>query len=51
MNSLKIILGILALLLSLALMGALIWITMFGIPQNAMEGGTLVWESFREAEN
>lgn len=42
MNGLKFILGLLALVLSLLLIGALIWIALFGIPQGRMEGGTLV---------
>ena len=44
MNSLKFILGLLALILSMTVIAALIWIALFGLPQGAMVGGTLVRE-------
>ena len=42
MNSLKFILGLLALALSMVVIAALIWIALFGIPQGEIDGGTLV---------
>lgn len=50
MNSLKFILGLLALALSMVVIAALIWIALFGIPQGEIDGGTLVsaFSSWRE---
>lgn len=42
MNSLKLILGIIAMVLCMGAVGILIWIILFGIPKGAMDGGTLV---------
>ena len=43
METIKILLGILALLLCLCGIGVVIWILLFGIPQGSMDGGTLVY--------
>ena len=42
LTSLKFILGLLALALSMVVIAALIWIALFGIPQGEIDGGTLV---------
>ena len=38
MNSLKFILGLLALALSMVVIAALIWIALFGLPQGEIDG-------------
>ncbi len=46
MDSLKFILGVLAMVLCMGAAGAVIWVLLFGVPKGAMDGGTLV-----QAEN
>lgn len=50
MDSLKFIFGILLFLLCMGVIGVLIWIMLFGIPQSAMDGGTLVWSLWNEGK-
>ncbi|MDO5350395.1 MAG: hypothetical protein Q4E86_10670 [Lachnospiraceae bacterium] len=42
MDSLKFILGVIAMVLCMGAAGAVIWILLFGVPKGAMDGGTLV---------
>lgn len=42
MDSLKFILGVLAMVLCMGAAGAVIWVLLFGVPKGAMDGGTLV---------
>ncbi len=42
MDSLKFILGVAIMILCTGLIGLIIWIVLFGLPKEAMDGGTLV---------
>ncbi|MCI8297955.1 MAG: hypothetical protein HFG22_19175 [Lachnospiraceae bacterium] len=42
MDSLKYVIGVVAMVLGLGLICAVIWVLLFGIPKGAMDGGTLV---------
>lgn len=42
MDSLKLILSIAIMMLSIGLIGLAIWVILFGFPKAAMDGGTLV---------
>lgn len=42
MDSLKFILGVIAMVLCMSAAGAVIWVLLFGVPKGAMDGGTLV---------
>lgn len=42
MDSLKYVVGVIAMALGLGLICAVIWVLLFGIPKGSMDGGTLV---------
>lgn len=42
MDSLKFFLGVAIMILCMGLIGVIIWIILFGLPKEAMDGGTLV---------